>query len=42
VVFVLKRSLPTGAAAMGHAVAERLGAWGEKNPEPYRHVHWLD
>ncbi len=41
VVFVLKRSLPTGAGAMSHALAERLGSWCDKYPNPYPHAHWL-
>jgi predicted nuclease of predicted toxin-antitoxin system len=41
VVIALKRSLPSGAAAMHRALAKRLAAWADQNPDPYRHVHWL-
>lgn len=41
VVIALKRNLPAPAGAMHHALAEQLALWAEKNPDPYRHVHWL-
>jgi predicted nuclease of predicted toxin-antitoxin system len=41
VVIALKRTLPSGAGAMNHALVERLARWAEANPDPYRHVHWL-
>jgi hypothetical protein len=42
VVFALKRSLPVGAGAMSHALAEKLTRWSDRNPAPYRHAHWLE
>jgi predicted nuclease of predicted toxin-antitoxin system len=41
VVVALKRTFPPGAGALEHALALRLDAWAARNPDPYRHVHWL-
>ena len=41
VVLALKRSMPADAGAMANALAERLAAWADTHPDPYRHVHWL-
>lgn len=41
VVVALKRSLPSGAGALVYHLTQRLNWWAEKNPTPYRHVHWL-
>lgn len=41
VIIALKRTMPRGAGAMSHHLAERLDAWAQANPDPYRHVHWL-
>jgi predicted nuclease of predicted toxin-antitoxin system len=41
VVLALKRTLPKDPGAMANALAERLAAWADTHPDPYRHVHWL-
>lgn len=41
VIVALKRNLPAGAGALSNALATKLVAWADDNPDPYRHVHWL-
>ena len=39
-IFVLKRTLPAGAA-MASALTRALADWAEGHPEPYVGAHWL-
>jgi predicted nuclease of predicted toxin-antitoxin system len=41
VIIALRRTLPTPAGAMHHALADKLTPWAKDHPSPYRHVHYL-
>lgn len=41
VLIALKRNLPRAAGVLATELAERVGKWAERNPDPYHHVHWL-